>query len=87
MNDTDQWMTRTSDGNIVKGIEFARFDTTTAGVAVDGFQDIEGVIVERSVSLYDVNEMDANQARALAAALLAAADHLDKLTGEAPPFQ
>ena len=83
----DEWMTRTDDGNIVRGVEFAKYDTATAGVVVDGWEDITGQIIERKISLYDVKDsMDAVQARALSAALAAAADHLDVLTGDAPPF-
>lgn len=82
----DDWMVRTSDGKLVRGVELSRHDTSTAGVRVDGWQHQDGT-VERYIGLYDIEEMNAGQARELAAALLAAAEELDRLNGDAPPFQ
>ena len=78
MTAVDDWMVRTVDGKLVRGVEVSRHDTSTAGVAVDGWQHQDGT-VERYIGLYDVKDMNAAQARDLAAALLAAADELAAL--------
>jgi hypothetical protein len=66
----------------------AVLDTVTARIA--GEQDSSGVLtawVEVTENLGTDGGMNAGQARELAAALVQAADELDRLTGDAPPFQ
>ena len=66
----------------------AVLDTVTARIA--GEQDSSGVLtawVEVTENPGTDGGMNAGQARELAAALVQAADELDRLTGDAPPFQ
>jgi hypothetical protein len=68
-----------SDGDMARPLTWSRHDTDKIGVAVDGWQSTDGTVT-RSVSLYDTDdELDARDARRLAAALLNAADELDGL--------
>lgn len=63
MTAVDDWMVRTIDGKLVRGVEVSRHDTSTAGVAVDGWQHQDGT-VERYIGLYDVKDMSAAQGSA-----------------------
>jgi hypothetical protein len=77
----DDWCDLTDiHGDMARALTWSRHDTDRVGVAVDGWQNIDGTIV-RGVSLYDAQdkELTAADARRLAAALLNAADELDTL--------
>ena len=69
------------EGGITRSLEWSRHDAAGVGVAVDGWQQADGRI-DRCVSLYDTEskELTAAGARQLAAALVEAADALDRLT-------
>ena len=76
----DDWCDLTGiDGDIARALTWSRHDTDKVGVAVDGWQYADGAIT-RCISLYDAedNELTAPDARRLAAALLNAADELDR---------
>ena len=76
---SDGWHRLADDADdYVRCLTWARFDTDRVGVAVDGCQFSDGLI-DAVVSLYDVKELSAADARGLAAALSAAADELDRL--------
>ena len=76
----DPWSEYTSiDDDHARGLLWSKHDTDKIGVAVDGWQTATGKIT-RGVSLYDTDrELTAADARKLAAALMDAADHLDRL--------
>jgi hypothetical protein len=77
----DEWNAITSAiGDTVRSLEWSRHDAAGIGVAVDGWQDSTGQ-VSRCISLYDTEckELTAEDARQLAAALIEAADELDRL--------
>lgn len=76
----DDWCDLTDiDGDMARALTWTRHDTDKIGVAVDGWQIADGTVI-RCVSLYDTQkELDADDARRLAAALLNAADELDGL--------
>ncbi len=70
---------RDVEGDCVRSLEWSRHDAAGIGVAVDGWQHLDGR-VESHVSLYDAEkELTAESARQLAAALLEAADELERL--------
>lgn len=76
----DDWLDLTDiHGDMARALTWSHHDTDKVGVTVDGWQYADGR-VERSVSLYDADkELSAADARRLAAALLNAADELDRL--------
>lgn len=78
------WTSVALDGVLVRSLEWSRHDTANGiSVSVDGFQRATGEY-ERGISFYGVSEgepINAAHAREFAAALLAAADELDKLDG------
>ncbi|MHA0285185.1 hypothetical protein ACXYX3_01915 [Mycobacterium sp. C3-094] len=75
----DGWNSLTLDGNPVRSLEWGRFDTAKVGVGVDGFQDATGEVT-RCISLYPSSQdLDAADARALAAKLIEAADAMERL--------
>ena len=78
----DDWSDFTDiDGDHARALLWSRHDTDKIGVAVDGWQTADGQVI-RAVSLYDADkELTAADARKLAAALLNAADELDRLDG------
>ena len=77
----DDWCDLTDiDGDRARALLWSRHDTNLIGVAVDGWQTVTGEVT-RAVSLYDTDkELTAADARRLAAALLNAADALDRAT-------
>ncbi len=79
---TDGWHSITNDGLPSRSLEWSRHDTGTAGVSVDGWQDATGAY-SKGVSVYGIEgkAVTAVEARDLAAALIEAADELDKLDG------
>lgn len=79
---TDGWTSIDHDGALTRSLEWSSHDTANVGLSVDGWQRASGEYT-CGVSLYGVSEgkqIDAAEARQLAAALLNAADELDKLT-------
>ncbi len=83
----DRWV-RDDNGEWSRSLEWAQVPTTVAAVDLylDGSQNLDGSHTTQ-VSLYsDGTHLSAEQTRGLAAALVHAADELDKLTGDAPPF-
>ena len=77
----DEWnCVDTATGLPMRSLEWSRHDTAKVGVGVDGWQDAAGS-VHRHISLYsaDAKELTAADARALAAALFAAAAKLDEV--------
>jgi hypothetical protein len=76
---TDGWLSVDTDGAPIRSLEWSRHDTDKVGVGVDGFQDATGEVT-RSINLYlRGQDLDADDARALAAKLVEAADELDRL--------
>jgi hypothetical protein len=77
----DDWCDLTGiDGDRARGLTWSRHDTDKIGVAVDGLQTATGDVT-RCISLYDTEkELTAADARRLAAALMDAADALDKVS-------
>ena len=75
----DPWCDLTDiDGDCARALLWTRHDTDKIGVAVDSWQTADGEVT-RAVSLYDTDkELTAADARQLAAALLNAADMLDR---------
>ena len=70
----------TYDGVPVRGLEWFRRDVGGVGIAVDGFQTAEGEVT-CGISVYgQMYERGAEEARALAAALIEAADALDRVS-------
>lgn len=66
-------------GEMARSLTWSRHDAAGVGVNVDGLQYNDGQ-VSRSISLYDTDkELTSADARALAAALLEAADEYDRL--------
>jgi hypothetical protein len=79
----DDWsdLTDSIDGGVARALTWSRHDTNKIGVAVDGWQHADGTI-DRAVSQYDADkELTAADARQLAAALLDAADDVEKMNG------
>jgi len=79
----DDWPSVDHDGVLVRSLEWGRFDTSKVGVSIDGSQRADGAYT-RGISFYGVSEgqpIDSAQARELAAALIEAADELDRLDG------
>lgn len=78
----DGWHSVDHDGVLVRSLEWSRHDTASgASVSVDGSQRATGEY-ERGISFYGASEgesIDADQARQFAAALLEAADELERL--------
>jgi hypothetical protein len=68
------------DGGMARALTCSGHDPDKGGSAVDGWQNTDGR-VDRGISLYDAQdkELTAADARRLAAALLNAADELDRL--------
>ena len=80
---TDGWHLVDHDGVPVRSLEWSRYDTGKVGVSIDGSQRATGGYT-RGISFYGVSEgqsMNAAAARGFAAALIEAADGLDKLDG------
>ncbi|MFA7510512.1 MAG: hypothetical protein WCZ29_08520 [Mycolicibacterium vanbaalenii] len=77
---TDGWFSiRSSDGDAMRSLEWSRHDTENMGVSVGGWQHEDGQI-SRHIGLFDIpDELTAEDARHLAAALVAAADALEGL--------
>ncbi|MBX7434565.1 hypothetical protein JDV09_21050 [Mycobacterium sp. Y57] len=77
----DGWNSIGADGVLVRGLEWSRHDTAKVGVGVDGFQDSTGAVC-RSINLYlrSGEDLGADDARALAAKLIEAADKLDAIS-------
>ena len=76
---SDGWNSVNPDGTLVRGLEWSRHDTEKVGVGIDGFQEATGE-VSRSINLYPSRQdLDAGDARALAAKLIEAADAMDRL--------
>ena len=77
----DDWCDLTDiEGDVTRSLTWSRHDAARVGVAVDGWQYADGRVT-RWVSLYDTEckELTAEGARQLAAALLDAADELERL--------
>lgn len=75
----DDWDSACLDGVPCRSLEWSRHDTAKVGVGVDGFQDANGE-VSRRISIYlDNQDLDAGDARALAAKLVEAADVMERL--------
>lgn len=73
------WSTRSDDGDVMRSLEWSRRYAGRACVHVDGWQGETGHVT-RWVSVYDsLEEMPADEARQLAAALVEAADELERL--------
>lgn len=73
------WDSLTDAGDLSRSLEWGRFDTEKVGVGIDGFQEATGE-VSRSINLYPSRQdLDADDARALAAKLVEAADAMDGL--------
>lgn len=78
---TDGWTSDDPDGTLCRSLEWSSHDTTNVGLSIDGWQRATGEFT-CGISLYGVSEgksIDAVEARQLAAALLNAADELDRL--------
>lgn len=78
---TDGWTSHDHDGTLARSLEWSSHDTANVGVTIDGWQRATGEYT-CGVSIYGVSEgkqIDAVEARQLAAALLNAADELDRL--------
>lgn len=76
----DGWTSYDHDGTLTRSLEWSSHDTANVGVTIDGWQRATGEYA-CDVSIYGVFEcksIDAVEARQLAAALLNAADDLDK---------
>ena len=84
----DSWEVKTT-GGVNRRLEWHSDYSSVEGVevAIDGTQESNGDYA-RSVTVYsdDSVRLSATEARALAAALVAAADEFDRLTGDASPF-
>ena len=82
------WAVKTS-GGVSRLLEWHGDYSSVEGVevAIDGTQESNGDYA-RSVTVYsdDSVRLSASEARALAAALVAAADEFDRLNEDAPPF-
>ena len=76
----DDWCELTTDtSDLIRFLTWSKHDTDKIGVAVDGQQFSDGR-VERQVMMYDSDmPLTAEDARKLAAALLEAAEELDRL--------
>lgn len=74
------WDSIDLDGVLTRSLEWGRFDTVKVGVSIDGFQNARGE-VSRSIALYDSvgRELTADDARALAAKLVEAAEAMEQL--------
>ena len=73
------------DDDATRTIEWSHHDTSLAGITVAGVQDVAGQVAGPHVSVFPhpspVWEISSAEARELAAALSAAADALDTITG------
>ena len=75
----DDWDSISLDNIPCRSLEWSRHDTDKVGVGVDGFQSATGEVT-RCISLYLGHDgLDADDARALAAKLIEAADSLESL--------
>jgi hypothetical protein len=74
------WSEPDCDGDQARTLTWSRHDTDEVGVTIEGWQSSDGD-VDRCISIYDAGnaELSAADARRLAAALLNAADELDRL--------
>jgi hypothetical protein len=76
---TDGWTSLTEHDEPMRFLTWSHHDAAGMGICVDGEQHANGT-VHRHVSLYGHDlQLTADQARALAAALVEAADEMDGL--------
>jgi hypothetical protein len=83
----DDWNSVGADSGLpVRSLAWSRHDKV--GVSVDGWQDAAGEFL-RHISLYDTEgkQLTATDARALAAALLEAADALELVQSQPDPHR
>ncbi|MGD9620076.1 MAG: hypothetical protein AB7G47_09725 [Mycolicibacterium sp.] len=77
----DGWHSVDHDGVLVRSLEWSRYDAGKISVSIDGSQRATGEYDKR-IAFYGAAEgetITADQARRFAAALIEAADELDKL--------
>lgn len=82
----DGWDTKDKTNTLTRPVEWAKFDTARVDISVDAWQETSGAYTP-GISLYSISDGDAltaAEARELAAALLQAADELDRLNGTHP---
>jgi hypothetical protein len=83
----DPWYRFGAEGEWLRYFEGTRIGETGLAVGVGGWQHCDGK-VEYSAQVLgdDVANLNATDARVLSERLAAAADELERLTGDAPPF-